>query len=425
MLNFNNEKRVKREEKYKNSNFRISSASGFKKKPLTRLESDFQMYKEIFVAPKEQKLEDLKEKEKNFENLFHEDRAKQYDKILHIFNEEKQKMTQTLKNEAVKHVQENLEILEQILQLDQTHPKEEYFFDQQIQVQPPDFPNATVASPLTPGNGYAPSIPLTQNFKQNKMSIKDLLVRAKAGMQAGDIQKEAHLSFYLGMVYENNKQYQESIRFYKQFFTCARMMEDKIGLSLGANRIAVNYFNAKNYEKSIEYHQQNLELSDQENTFAAHYNMGITFRKIGCFEESVENLNNALLWAKQKQELESECLAYGQLGVTFIQNNQYEQAHQNFGKCQELAKKIKNQKLQLDCLLHITKIMSQINFQSSNTNIQILKDAVECAYGLDDKKTASLCFCNLGILEGNLAYIQSSEEANKFENEIEDVQGDW
>lgn len=34
------------------------------------------MYKEIFVAPKEKKLEDLKEKEKDFENLFHHDRAK-------------------------------------------------------------------------------------------------------------------------------------------------------------------------------------------------------------------------------------------------------------------------------------------------------------------------------------------------------------
>jgi hypothetical protein len=29
---------------------------------------------------------------------------------------------------------------------------------------------------------YAPSIPLTHNFKENKSSIKDLLVRAKAGM---------------------------------------------------------------------------------------------------------------------------------------------------------------------------------------------------------------------------------------------------
>ena len=35
-------------------------------------------------------------------------------------------------------------------------------------------------------------------------------------------------------------------------------MEDKIGLALGANRVAVNYFNDKNYEKAIEYHKKNI-----------------------------------------------------------------------------------------------------------------------------------------------------------------------
>lgn len=57
------------------------------------------------------------------------------------------------------------------------------------------------------------------------------------------------------MVYESNKTYKEAVKFYKKYFTCARMMEDKIGLALGANRIAVNYFNNGQYDKSIEYHK--------------------------------------------------------------------------------------------------------------------------------------------------------------------------
>ena len=64
------------------------------------------------------------------------------------------------------------------------------------------------------------------------------------------------------MVYEANKSYKEAIKFYKKFFTCASMMEDKIGLALGANRIAVNFFNSEEYEKSIDFHTKNLELSD-------------------------------------------------------------------------------------------------------------------------------------------------------------------
>jgi len=42
-----------------------------------------------------------------------------------------------------------------------------------------------------------------------KSNVKDLLVRAKAGMQAGDVQKEAHLSFYLGMVHETKKEFRQ------------------------------------------------------------------------------------------------------------------------------------------------------------------------------------------------------------------------
>lgn len=49
------------------------------------------IYKEIFVQPKQQKLSDLKEKEKDFEELFHRGTAKQYEKILNIYDEEKEK----------------------------------------------------------------------------------------------------------------------------------------------------------------------------------------------------------------------------------------------------------------------------------------------------------------------------------------------
>ncbi len=59
------------------------------------------------------------------------------------------------------------------------------------------------------GNGWAPSIPLIRMMDPTKSNVKDLLVRAKAGMQAGDVQKEAHLSFYLGMVHETKKEFRQ------------------------------------------------------------------------------------------------------------------------------------------------------------------------------------------------------------------------
>lgn len=66
------------------------------------------------------------------------------------------------------------------------------FFDILVQAQPPEQPNTTIASPLTPGNdlkwgnGYAPSIPYIKD-KEIKANIKDILMLAKAGMLVGDI----------------------------------------------------------------------------------------------------------------------------------------------------------------------------------------------------------------------------------------------
>lgn len=49
------------------------------------------MFKEIFVQPKEKILNSLKDKEKDFEELFHSGTQKQYDKILNIYNEDEEK----------------------------------------------------------------------------------------------------------------------------------------------------------------------------------------------------------------------------------------------------------------------------------------------------------------------------------------------
>jgi len=76
-------------------------------------------------------------------------------------------------------------------------------------------------------------------------------------------------------------------------------MEDKIGVALAMNRIGVNYFNIGKFQKSIEFHQKNLELSDRENSFAAYYNLGISNRSLANFDESLKYFRMALDWSKE------------------------------------------------------------------------------------------------------------------------------
>jgi len=45
------------------------------------------------------------------------------------------------------------------------------------------------------------------------------------------------------------------VKFYKKYVACAKLMEDKIGMALGANRVAINFYNNGNYAKAIDYHK--------------------------------------------------------------------------------------------------------------------------------------------------------------------------
>ena len=59
-----------------------------------------------------------------------------------------------------------------------------------------------MAAPLAPGGGWAPSIPANSS-NIHKASLQDMTMRARAGVQVGDVQKEAHMAYCLGTLNEN------------------------------------------------------------------------------------------------------------------------------------------------------------------------------------------------------------------------------
>jgi hypothetical protein len=130
------------------------------------------------------------------------------------------------------------------------------FFNQLIQIKPPEGINAVVASPLTESKGWAPSIPSIQ-IDKSKTSLSDLMMRAKGGIQAGDIPKEAHMAFYLGLMNEEEKKYEEALKFYKKYFISAKLLQDIYGTELALNRIAVIYSNLLDFGKIFFFNHIN------------------------------------------------------------------------------------------------------------------------------------------------------------------------
>lgn len=276
------------------------------------------------------------------------------------------------------------------------------FFTQQIQVQPPEGLINLIGSE----GSWAPSIPVLNtsvsktNFKGkgkdkslNDTSLMDIKMRAKAGVQAGDVKKEAHMAFCLGSLNED-KNIHKSIRYYKRFFFCARILEDPVGAALALNRLGVAYHKLKNYDKSLMFHMKHKEYTDKDNLFAAYYNLGITQRLLKCYDESVQSFTKALEWAAVHQELDSECYCNGQLGITELIRRNQEVSGKHFNICFDIAKMLKNTRLQLDCLL----CLGYLSFSKSeydDAKIYFNK-GYKCAKTLKENEIAEQCMCNVG-----------------------------
>lgn len=161
------------------------------------------------------------------------------------------------------------------------------FFDMPIFLQLPDLPNSTIASTLTPGQGWAPSLPLLSRLDFSPSEVKDLMLRAKSGLKIGDQQKEAHLLFYMGIVSENKQDYKKSCGYFKRFFKFAKNMQDKVGMTFALNRIGIAYYFLEKYKLAINFNKRCLEMIDGDNEYSVLYNMGICFRKLKDYFESL------------------------------------------------------------------------------------------------------------------------------------------
>ena len=91
-------------------------------------------------------------------------------------------------------------------------------------------------------------------------------------------------------------------------------MQDKIGVALGLNRLGVNCFNVGRVEKSVSFHTKNLQFSDGENSFVGFYNLGICYRSLKEYEESLKYFKTAYEWACEYKVIKAIFFTLYELG---------------------------------------------------------------------------------------------------------------
>ena len=273
------------------------------------------------------------------------------------------------------------------------------YFNQLIQIRPPEGINAVVASPLMESKGWAPSIP-SVNIDKLNTNLKDLMIRAKGGIKNNDIIKEAHMAFYLGIMNEEEKKYENALKFYKKYFLSAKLLQDIYGTELALNRIAVLFSNIFDFEQSIYYNEKHKEITTHNlNGFVAYYNCGVCYRVLEDFDKSIENFETALKMSGEENDLESYTLCLAQLAISYIFIGKIEAFIEHSNEFSEKNKSLGHIEMDLEMQILSGYIYNFIGDLDSSKDFykKSLKNSLIC----ENERYKAVSLCNIGIIEAD------------------------
>ena len=273
------------------------------------------------------------------------------------------------------------------------------YFNQLIQIRPPEGINAVVASPLMESKGWAPSIP-SVNIDKLNTNLKDLMIRAKGGIKNNDIIKEAHMAFYLGIMNEEEKKYESALKFYKKYFLSTKLLQDIYGTELALNRIAVLFSNIFDFEQSIYYNEKHKEITTHNlNGFVAYYNCGICYRVLENFEKSIENFQTALKMSEEENDLESYTLCLAQLAICFIFIGDINSFIEHSNEFTEKNKSLGHIEMDLEIQILSGYVY---NYKGDLEKAKLFyKDSLQNSLLCENERYKHVSLCNIGIIEAD------------------------
>jgi len=273
------------------------------------------------------------------------------------------------------------------------------YFNQLIQIRPPEGINAVVASPLMESKGWAPSIP-SVNIDKLNTNLKDLMIRAKGGIKNNDIIKEAHMAFYLGIMNEEEKKYESALKFYKKYFLSTKLLQDIYGTELALNRIAVLFSNIFDFEQSIYYNEKHKEITTHNlNGFVAYYNCGICYRVLENFEKSIENFQTALKMSEEENDLESYTLCLAQLAICFIFIGDIDSFIEHSNEFSEKNKSLGHIEMDLEIQILSGYVY---NYKSDLDKAkEFYKSSLQNSLLCENERYKHVSLCNIGIIEAD------------------------
>lgn len=159
-----------------------------------------------------------------------------------------------------------------------------------------------------------------------------------------------------------------------------------------------------------------MELMDKDNIYATLYNSGIFLRKLGKCSASlgefqkVNFCHQALDWALNREDEESECLVLGQIALTYHLKGDDDTALEFYERCREKSQRVDNPKLALDSLVSSLRIREHESITTKNRSKaplpQEYHEVLATAKAIGEESIADRCKISMAVMQGDKQFTE-------------------
>lgn len=220
--------------------------------------------------------------------------------------------------------------------------------------------------------------------------------------RANKTRSEALAYYNMGVLHDNDKEFEKANNCYNQYLKAARAAGDAKGEQLALNSIGINYFKINDNAQAIEAHNQHLQIADVAGKFVAHTNLGLSYAALDELEKASVNHRQALRYAIVMSSLVGESLACGNLGVVGARKGDAKTAKACLERHLKLAAALKDPRAQLDAS-EILGVLANDAGQFAEA-ASYFEQSRMLALDTYNSKAAAMAKCKIGMARGNAQY---------------------
>jgi signal transduction histidine kinase len=156
---------------------------------------------------------------------------------------------------------------------------------------------------------------------QSNSKVEEYLALSEKSRKAGDIKEATRFLNEAANIRWEEKNYEESIRYFTQSIELNKQINNESGIDKINSNLGMIYSDMQNFEKSLSYFQQSLDYRKKHDlrfeSISTYVNLSVVLNNLKRYNAAAQDLEQALRLATEMNDAQQMKSCYGMLAETY------------------------------------------------------------------------------------------------------------